>query len=172
MIEVDINKCTGCRMCETACSFYHTGQTNRLLARIKVVNKYETGIDGPVLCMQCKERYCMDCPENAISIGDLGQIIISATVCTLCRKCEKSCPVGAIEYFDDHIYVCDLCGGSPRCVEACTEQALTFVPEKSGVISLSNIKEKAKAMNPGEKRIFFINRAGVDLRKKWRERNA
>lgn len=172
MIEVDISKCTGCRMCETACSFYHTGQTNRLLARINVLNQYETGIDGPALCVQCKERYCTDCPENAISIGPYGQIILSGTVCSLCRKCEKNCPVGAIEYFDDHMYVCDLCGGTPRCVEACTEQAIIFVPEKSETISLSKIKDKTKAMNVSEKRIWYISQAGAELRKTWRAKNA
>ena len=87
MIKIDIAKCTGCRMCETSCSFFHSGQTGRLMSRIKVVNIYETGIDGPVVCQQCRERYCMVCHLNAMSIGEYGQVVISHTVCIQCDKC-------------------------------------------------------------------------------------
>ena len=156
MIKVDIGKCTGCRMCETACSFFHSGSVNRHMARIKVVNLYQSGVDGPVVCVQCKERYCTDCPEDAISIGSLGQVIASPTLCTLCKKCERSCPIGAIEIFNDIVYVCDLCGGSPKCVETCTEGAITYVPEHKEVISLKAIKKETKKMNSSEKRAFTI----------------
>lgn len=156
MIKVDISKCTGCRMCETACSFYHSGAVNSHMARIKVVNFYQSGVDGPVVCVQCKERYCKDCPADAISIGSLGQVIASPTLCTLCKKCERSCPIGAIEIFNDIVYVCDLCGGSPKCVEACTEGAITYVPEQIEVISLKAVKKETKKMNSSEKRAFAI----------------
>jgi carbon-monoxide dehydrogenase iron sulfur subunit len=156
MIKVDIGKCTGCRMCETACSFYRSGAVNRHTARIKVVNLYQSGVDGPVVCVQCKERYCKDCPADAISIGSLGQVIVSPTLCTLCKKCERSCPIGAIEIFNDLAYVCDLCGGSPKCVEACTEGAITYVPEQIEVISLKEIKKETKKVNSSEKRAFTI----------------
>jgi len=172
MIFVDIAKCTGCRMCETACSFYHSGQTSRLKSRIKVINIYETGIDGPVVCQQCKERYCTDCPSNAISVGEFGQIIISHTVCSHCNKCVKSCPIGAIEQHDDIYYVCDLCGGTPNCVAACSESAISYQPELSETISLEDLKERAKGKNVSEKQANFILQAGVELRKKWRKQHA
>jgi len=56
MIRVDLSRCTGCRRCEAACAFFHTGRINPELARLKVVHLYETGIDGPVVCQQCEER--------------------------------------------------------------------------------------------------------------------
>ncbi len=144
-------------MCETVCSFHHSGQTSRHKSRIKVFHQYETGTDGPTVCQQCKERYCLDCKENAIRIGSLGQVIVSHTVCTLCEKCIKSCPIGAIERFEDIIYVCDLCGGSPKCVEACTEGAIEFIADKTETVSLKEMKEKTKKMNCSEKRVAFLN---------------
>ena len=167
MIQVDISKCTGCRMCETTCTMYHTGRINRNMARINVVHLYQIGIDGPVVCFHCKERYCMDCPSNAITLGNLGQIVISPTLCTLCGKCERNCPIGAIRIFSEIVYVCDLCGGSPKCVEACTEGAIIYTPE-SEQPSFVNFKSEVKNMNPSEKQQHYIKTLGRDVRSKWR----
>jgi len=168
MIVVDVDKCTGCRMCETACSFYHSGAVNRHTARIKVLNLYKSGVDGPVVCAQCKERYCVDCPTGAITIGPLGQVIVSPTLCTLCKKCENNCPIGAIEIFNEIVYVCDLCGDSPRCTEACTEKAITFRPKSKTNISLETLKKETKKMNPGERRAHYIGKVGSWQKKKRR----
>ncbi len=172
MIKVDISKCTGCRRCETACAFFHTGRINNRLARIKVTNLYEIGIDGPVACVQCKERYCMPCPVAALTYGPLGEIIVSPTACKLCGACEKACPIGAIELFDGFVYVCDLCGGDPKCVTACTEGAITYQPDISEKISLKDIKEKTQKMNPSQKRHYYLNQLGAELRKKWSKQHA
>ena len=172
MIKVDISKCTGCHCCETACAFYHTGKINNSLSRIKVLNIYETGIDVPIVCNQCIERYCMKCPEDCLNIDKLGQVIVEPTVCTLCGVCEKACPIGAMEIFNDILYVCDLCGGHPKCVDACTEVAIIFVPEMSEVVSLKEIKTKTKKMNPSQKRHFYLQEQGLKLRKEWRKEYA
>ena len=173
MIRIDLEKCTGCRRCETACAFFHTGRINREKSRVKVLNLYEIGLDGPVLCNQCQERYCLRCPDKALSIGELGQVVVSPTVCTLCEVCVKLCPIGAVEIFEDIVYVCDLCGGKPKCFEACTEGAISFVTEERiNPESLSSFAEETKGMNPSQKRHAYLNRQGVQLRKKWRARFA
>ena len=41
MIRIDAARCTGCRCCEAACAFHHTGSGGRVLSRIRVVNLYE-----------------------------------------------------------------------------------------------------------------------------------
>ena len=167
MIQVDISKCTGCRMCETACSMYHTGKVNQNMSRMNIISLFHIGIDGPVVCLQCEERYCMDCPSDAITLGKLGQVVISPTLCTLCGKCERNCPIGAIKIFNKIVYVCDLCGGSPKCVETCTEGVISHIHE-SKEPSLANFKELAKSMNPSEKQMLCIETLGKEVREKWR----
>ncbi len=137
MIRIDAGRCTGCRCCEAACAFHHTGSGGRLLARIRVINLYEVGVDAPVVCQQCAERYCLDCPDEALTLGPLGQVVVSPTLCSECGACTRSCPIGAIERVDGIAFVCDLCGGRPRCVEACTQEAIAFVPDATGSTSLA-----------------------------------
>lgn len=171
MIKVDLAKCTGCRRCEVACAFFHTGRINRQKSRIKVLSLYELGLDGPVVCNQCRERYCMRCPDDAMSLGKDGQVIVSPTVCTLCEICEKLCPIGAIEIHDDIVYVCDLCGGKPKCLEACSEGAIEFIQQKQSP-SLSEVFKKTKRKNASQKRQWFLKKQGEKIRMKWRARHA
>jgi Fe-S-cluster-containing hydrogenase component 2 len=93
-------------------------------------------------------------------------------LCTQCDVCEKACPIGAIEIFEDFVYVCDLCGGRPKCVEACTEGAITFEEENEDSPSLAAEKKTTKNMNPSQKRQSYIQKLGSDLRKKWRAARA
>jgi len=172
VIRVDISKCTGCKKCESACAFFRTGRISNHLSRMKVLNIYETGIDGPVVCIQCQERYCDCCPEKAISIGALSQVIVSPTLCTVCGACEIACPIGAIEIFHNIVYVCDLCGGKPRCVEACTEGAIRYEVGKKTSPSLADLKKKTKRMNPSQKRYLYLNGLGSEVRKKWGKSHA
>lgn len=172
MIRVDPGKCTGCQRCETACSFAHTGRINNHLARIKVLNLYESGLDSPVVCVQCKERYCLNCPEDALRLGKQGQVVVSPTLCTSCGVCEKACPIGTIEVFNKIVYVCDLCGGEPKCVEACTEGAIAFDPDIVELISLEDIKKETVEMNPSQKRHFFIQRIASKIRKRIEKAHA
>jgi len=136
------------------------------------MNLYESGVDGPVACNQCQERYCLSCPEEALTAGKYGQVIVHPLHCTLCAVCEKACPIGAIEIFKDFVYVCDLCGGRPRCVEVCTEGAIAFEAKEEAHPSLATEKKKTKNMNPSKKRYFYIQKLGSDLRKKWRAARA
>lgn len=162
MIRVDISKCTGCKRCESVCAFFRTGRINNHLSRIKVVNLYEIGIDGPLVCNQCQERYCLCCPDEALTIGTLGEVIVSPTLCTLCGACEKACPIGAIEIFNDYVYVCDLCGGRPKCIEVCTEGAITYEVEEEEHPSLAVFKKETKKMNPSQKQYFYLKKLSFD----------
>ena len=144
MISIDPDRCSGCRRCEVYCSFFHSGKVGRKGAKIKVVKIEEKGIDFPVVCIQCQERYCVHCPEAAITIGSLGQVIISEELCNGCGICETLCPIGAIEIFEDIPHVCNLCGGKPHCVTACTMDAITYDSSQSETIGLKEYKKGNK----------------------------
>ena len=164
MITLALENCSGCNRCEVHCSFFHSGKIGRSGARIKVVKIEALGIDYPVICQHCQERYCIKCPENAIEIGSLGQIVVSPTLCTACGTCEIMCPIGAIQMFEEIPYVCDLCGGDPRCVKACTMDAIHYTPEASETVSLKNFKKESRRLNPEEKRLRYAVARSQGLR--------
>ena len=167
MITLDLARCSGCSRCEVNCSFFHSGKIGRSGARIKVVKIEDIGIDYPVVCQQCRERYCAKCPEKAIRVDSLGQVIVSPTLCTACGTCEILCPIGAIELFEEIPLVCDLCGGDPRCVKACTLDAIHYDPEVTGAISLKDFKKSSRGLNPEEKRLRYVIALSQELRDRW-----
>lgn len=167
MLKIDAAKCSGCRRCETHCSFYHTGRTGHMGARIKVEKIEGIGIDFPVVCRQCKERYCTRCPQQAITITALGSIEVSPTLCNLCGACETLCPVGAIQIYRDVPYVCDLCGGDPRCVKACEMGAIEYLPDVKDQVSLTEEKKSSKKMTPAQKRFAYASSKSRSIREMW-----
>ena len=170
MIRLDASKCSGCRRCEVSCSFFHSGRVGRNASRIKVVKIEAEGVDVPVLCQQCQERFCVKCPESAISIGEMGQIVVAPTLCTACGACETGCPIGAIELFNDIPYVCDLCGGEPRCVTECNLEAIVFEPGVTETVSLKDMENKNRGATPEAKRLDFARAASRTVREDWVQR--
>ena len=167
MIRIHPEKCSGCTRCEVNCSFAHTGAVSRSRSRVKVVKIEDAGIDYPVICRQCKERYCIRCPESAIEIGELGQVIVSPTMCVSCGICETLCPVGAIELFDDIPHVCDLCGGAPRCVDQCNMGAIEYIPDLKPPVSLKSFKKETKGLTPEDKRVAWARSQTAEMRRQW-----
>ncbi len=168
MIIVKPQNCSGCVRCQVNCSFFHTGSVGRSRSRVKVVKIEEMGIDYPVLCGQCKERFCTRCPESAIEIGPYGQVVVSPTLCVACGTCETLCPIGAIELFQEIPYVCDLCGGEPRCVKECNMGAIEYEPGSGETVSLEPLKEGGRGRSPETKRIKYALEMTRDLREQWK----
>jgi Fe-S-cluster-containing hydrogenase component 2 len=167
MILLDPAKCSGCRRCEVHCSFFHSGTVGPSASRIKVVKMEEQGLDVPVVCQACEERYCTECPAEALRVGPLGQVHVDPELCTGCGTCESLCPVGAIERHEEQPLVCDLCGGEPRCVAACSMGALAFEPGIKDRVSLRALSEGREALLPEEKRIRFALQSFEKLRQRW-----
>ena len=132
-LEVNYATCTGCRLCETACSMFHEGVVWLEASRIRVEQYYPGPLDIPVVCHRCFERQCVaSCPVDALTYDENAQVIrLDADACILCQACFTACPhTGAIAPHPKTglPMQCDLCDGNPRCVAACPTGCLQFVP--------------------------------------------
>ena len=135
ILNVDFEKCTGCRLCELVCSVTHDGVSNPARSRIRVVKWEDVGVYVPMICQQCESAPCdAVCPVGAIKRdADLDCLIVDHDVCIGCRSCVSACPFGAMNYNhkDRRVFKCDLCGGKPQCVAFCEEKAVDFVPAET-----------------------------------------
>jgi anaerobic carbon-monoxide dehydrogenase iron sulfur subunit len=145
-VMINSKKCTGCHMCELACSAWHEGAYRPSVARLHVeVNPSSIAIKGTTClqtgCAKCEEN----CPEGAI---ERHAIVVEATglepvpgwvlkvneaLCTNCGTCYDVCPRDVIfEHPDRHVAVkCDLCDGQPQCVTFCQNPNVLAVAVKT-----------------------------------------
>jgi len=78
-VITDMTKCTGCRMCELACSMFHKGVFDPTQAKIKVHLIGLPEIPVPVLKMDC--NYCS---------GDPTCVKYCVTEAIVFKEAEKS----------------------------------------------------------------------------------
>jgi len=156
-VMVDIDKCTGCRRCEVACSFFRENECNPAKSRIHVLSWARECLDIPIYCVQCTKPACKAvCPVNAITVNEkTGTVLIDDDLCIGCRMCMVACPIGAIslDAVCRKMLKCDLCegrDGKPKCVEYCEPKALRYVPA-----IISNV---AKMRKNAEKFLEFAMR--------------
>jgi len=127
---IDYDLCTGCTTCQMVCSLSHEGECSPKKSRIHIVKEEEKAIYIPVICRQCEHPACLTlCPVNAIHKDSVtGIILIDQQLCNGCGICVTSCPYGAISLYPDKgtAFVCDLCGGEPKCVEFCPTGVLRY----------------------------------------------
>jgi Fe-S-cluster-containing hydrogenase component 2 len=129
ILMVSPEKCTGCRLCEAACSLYRDKRISPHRARITIVDFTTHYI--PVVCMHCDDPACMEaCPANAIYRDrETGAVIINYDLCMGCRSCMIACPFGAISWSEreGRVVKCDLCNGDPQCARVCSRGAIEYV---------------------------------------------
>lgn len=132
LLRIDPSLCTGCRMCEMACSIHHERMalpTGSLRIRVAYASDE---LFLPLTCIHCVEAHCLvSCPFDALVRADANGVIqVIAENCTGCMLCVKACPYGGIHYIEEKktVVKCDLCGGRPACVAYCPTQAITFAP--------------------------------------------
>ncbi|MFX1257468.1 MAG: 4Fe-4S dicluster domain-containing protein [Promethearchaeota archaeon] len=133
VLVINPENCTGCRMCELACSSSKEGEFNPGRSRIKVVTNGLKGWSRPVVCLQCDDPMCMAaCSVEAIYKTKTPQgdsvVAVKKEKCIQCYQCIVACPFGAIDFIKElKIIKCDLCGGSPACVKFCFYNCLKFI---------------------------------------------
>lgn len=130
ILFIDPEKCTGCRICETACSLHHEKVCNPARARIHIVKWETAGLYVPTVCQQCESPICQTvCPMQAIKRDQkTNAVTIDHNLCVGCRLCVMLCPFGGaqIDIKTGKILKCDLCGGEPKCVKFCDPKALEY----------------------------------------------
>lgn len=132
-IKVDIDKCTGCRACEMACSAFHAkpqySSVNPARSRIRVVadelnDEYVPIRAGDYTTSECNGRHTYT---------------INGKQYSECSFCGASCP--ARDYFvepDSGLPLkCDMCESvpplpKPVCVQVCGTDALTYLEREVG----------------------------------------
>lgn len=122
-LVVETDQCTGCRSCMLACSLAKEGVFSLSLSRIQILSNEEIAEFTPKVCVQCSEKPCITaCPADALSQdAQTGGIILDRNACIGCQQCVSVCPYSSIHFnqLRNIPLICDLCGGSPACVEAC-----------------------------------------------------
>jgi Fe-S-cluster-containing hydrogenase component 2 len=140
---INSKKCTGCHMCELACSAYHEGAFRPSVARLFAeVNPTTVAIKGHT-CLQTGCSKCEEiCPQQAIFRQEItvtvkgdfdgkekigGETVkglvlkVDESKCTNCGECYDVCPTGVIHEHPERAvaYKCDLCDGQPQCIAFC-----------------------------------------------------
>jgi Fe-S-cluster-containing dehydrogenase component len=133
---IDLDRCTRCDDCVTACANAHNGNP-RFVRNGKRFGKFLVAH----ACMHCIDPVCMiGCPTGAIRRNSYeGQVVIT---------CANSCPYGNIQMVQirdkygafvidratnvsvEKATKCDLCIdqiGGPACIRACSHNALTRI---------------------------------------------
>ena len=136
VMVIEPERCTGCRICEVACSLHHESECNPSKSRIHILKWEPIGLDFPMLCLQCDDMPCQAaCPVEAISRDvETGAVLVDESLCIGCRICNIACPVGGASFDPSKgvAVICDLCGGNPLCVTLCPTEALKYtVPAKA-----------------------------------------
>ncbi len=133
-LAIDLQKCTGCRNCELACSVQHTKSFNPRRSRIQILKDETRNLVVPMVCLQCEDPLCeYACPNGAIRQNEKGILYVDSTLCIGCMNCVTACIYGGIE-LDPRTrkaIKCDLCGGDPACVKACEYGAISLVEAKT-----------------------------------------
>ncbi len=149
LVVGDPTKCVGCRRCELACTEFNDGKAWPELSRIKVTRNLAYGPKGQFmgqrwqgnfgqglvvqdLCKQCPHPVpCADsCPNDAIVLDSKTKArVVDIGKCTGCMMCQRACPWEMMSYDPEakKATKCFLCGGKPKCVEACPAEALRYV---------------------------------------------
>ena len=149
LLMTDPKKCTGCGLCEIACSIKLTGMSSTARSRISIVT-WDAERFLPVMCQQCEDAPCVNaCPREALGHDQgLNRVEIDYDKCIACRMCVAACPYGAMRYEEDRsrVFKCNQCDGAPECVNWCLPGALFYVDTVAE--SYQRLRASAKRMVP------------------------
>lgn len=152
--EVDLDRCSGCKACVTACHSLNGLDRNETWRDVGMLIGGTTEL--PVLqhvttaCHHCLEPGCMSaCPVDAYE-KDLVTGIVKHLddQCFGCQYCTLACPYDVPKYHSGLGIVrkCDMCsdrlahGEAPACVQACPHEAIAI-----RIVSRAQVVEDCEA---------------------------
>lgn len=152
--EVDLDRCSGCKACVTACHNLNGLDTQEAWRDVGLLVGGTSSL--PVIqhvttaCHHCIEPACLTaCPVNAYEKDPLTGIVKHLDdQCFGCQYCTLACPYDVPKYHPGKGIVrkCDMCaarlsaGEAPACVQACPSQAIAI-----RVVNVSQVFEDAEA---------------------------
>ena len=158
VLFVEPEKCTGCRLCENACSIFHEKVSNPSRARIHIVKWEDAGLYLPMVCQQCETPICETvCPMGAIKRdAKTGALLINQDLCVGCKLCVMFCPLGGVTIGKNRETLkCDLCGGDPLCVKFCIPGALQYID--ANAINLRKRRIAAERFSELMKKLLYLS---------------
>jgi len=96
-------------------------------SRIKI--RTYGGVSGKfvdTVCHGCREAACVEvCPSDALVPRKGGGVIVKKDACIGCKRCLKTCSVGAIDFCEDTRLplICHHCG---VCAQYCPHKCMTL----------------------------------------------
>ncbi|MGC1966558.1 MAG: cyclic nucleotide-binding domain-containing protein, partial [Candidatus Acidiferrales bacterium] len=161
LLLLDLNSCTRCDACVTACADAHDGVT-RLVREGLRFDHYLVATS----CRQCLDPLCMvGCPVGSIRRRNSLEVIIEDW-CIGCGLCAENCPYGNINMHPFKVFAdvpgmpgmkkavvkqkatsCDLCSefAEPSCVYACPHDAAHRVNPRA---FFANLLKQTTAKTP------------------------
>ncbi len=138
--EVNLDACTGCKGCVTACHNLNGLDDNEAWREVGLLTSNDVSL--PVVqhittaCHHCVEPGCLEgCPVMAYDKNpDTGIVKHLDDQCIGCQYCLLKCPYDVPKYNADMGIVrkCDMCtdrldeGEAPACVQACPDKAISI----------------------------------------------
>ena len=154
-INIDVDKCNGCRACEVICSAFHAmprySSNNPERSRVRVIRDPLRDVYVPVYAGEYAEAECSGRDRYTINGKEYDE----------CGFCRASCPSRDLFREPDSglPLKCDMCEGEeePLCVKWCLVDALT--------VSVREVEVKTEEVKREEMEIgleSLIKRHGID----------
>lgn len=147
---VDLDACTGCKACVTACHSLNGLEADETWRRVGLVEGGNGSVGAPAraqtittACHHCEEPACLaGCPVRAYEKDPTTGIVIHLDdQCIGCRYCQLMCPYD-VPRFSERLGIvrkCDMCHGrlsvgeAPACVQGCPNEAISIEIAESGL---------------------------------------
>lgn len=153
--EVDLDRCTGCKACVTACHNQNGLDDDEVWRTVGLLHGGHAGSPAQqtvtTSCHHCVEPACLlGCPTQAYEKDPITGIVKHLDdQCFGCQYCTLMCPYDAPKYNKSRGIVrkCDMCsdrlahGEAPACVEACPNGAIAIrVVDKTAIVETSEAR--------------------------------